>query len=97
MSKQLFLKAALSLSLVTAAFTCPARADETTSDSTKKVSDVTEKEDPYLWLEDVTGEKALNWVKERNAKTQSQFEANFGLFKKLRTKRLQNESRGYFK
>ena len=76
MSKQLFLKAALSLSLVTAAFTCPARADETTSDSTKKVSDVTEKEDPYLWLEDVTGEKALNWVKERNAKTQSQFEAN---------------------
>jgi prolyl oligopeptidase len=76
MSKELFLKAALSLSLVTAAFTCPARADETTSDSTKKVSDVTEKEDPYLWLEDVTGEKALNWVKERNAKTQSQFEAN---------------------
>lgn len=76
MSKQFFLKAALSLSLVTAAFTCPARADETTSDSTKKVSDVTEKEDPYLWLEDVTGEKALNWVKERNAKTQSQFEAN---------------------
>lgn len=24
-------------------------------------------EDPYLWLEDVTGEKALDWVKEQNA------------------------------
>ena len=23
--------------------------------------------DPYLWLEDVTGEKALSWVRERNA------------------------------
>jgi hypothetical protein len=23
--------------------------------------------DPYLWLEDVTGEKALGWVKQRNA------------------------------
>ncbi|HEV8690714.1 MAG TPA: hypothetical protein VGQ91_10490, partial [Ideonella sp.] len=22
--------------------------------------------DPYLWLEDVTGEKALAWVRERN-------------------------------
>jgi prolyl oligopeptidase len=26
-------------------------------------------EDRFLWLEDVTGEKALNWVKERNAVT----------------------------
>src|SRR5262249_39841440 len=26
-----------------------------------------EPEDRYRWLEDVTGEKALNWVKERNA------------------------------
>ena len=25
--------------------------------------------DPYLWLEDVTGEKALAWVKERNAES----------------------------
>jgi prolyl oligopeptidase len=25
--------------------------------------------DPYLWLEDVAGEKALNWVRERNAAT----------------------------
>src|SRR5215210_963110 len=28
-----------------------------------------EAKDPYQWLEDVTGEKALAWVKERNAKS----------------------------
>ena len=26
-------------------------------------------EDPYMWLEDVTGEKALEWVKARNAES----------------------------
>ena len=26
-------------------------------------------DDPYLWLEEVTGETALDWVRERNAKT----------------------------
>ncbi|MFC9294212.1 prolyl oligopeptidase family protein [Streptomyces sp. NPDC057011] len=26
-------------------------------------------EDPYLWLEDITGEAALGWVRERNAET----------------------------
>lgn len=27
--------------------------------------------DPHLWLEDVTGEKAIGWVKERNAESTS--------------------------
>jgi prolyl oligopeptidase len=27
--------------------------------------------DPYLWLEDVTGERAMAWVKERNAQTEA--------------------------
>ncbi len=49
---------------------------------TRKVSDVTETEDPYLWLEDVTGEKALDWVRERNAKTVSHFELD-SQFEKL--------------
>lgn len=31
-----------------------------------------EKTDPYLWLEEVRGEAALTWVKERNAKAQEQ-------------------------
>ena len=39
-------------------------------------------EDPYLWLEDVTGEKAMAWVKEQNAVTQPAIEASPG-FKPL--------------
>ncbi|SES48596.1 prolyl oligopeptidase family serine peptidase [Actinokineospora terrae] len=30
---------------------------------------MTDDADPYLWLEDVTGEKALDWVRDRNAET----------------------------
>lgn len=29
--------------------------------------------DPYLWLEDVTGEEALGWVRARNEPTKAQF------------------------
>ena len=32
-------------------------------------------EDPYLWLEEVDGEKALEWVKERSAKDTAELEA----------------------
>jgi len=32
-------------------------------------------EDPYLWLEDVMGDKAVAWVKEQNARTQPVLEA----------------------
>jgi len=32
--------------------------------------------DPFLWLEDVTGEKAIEWVKARNAKSQAKMEAD---------------------
>ncbi len=49
--------------------------DDTTETALRKVSDVTAEEDPYLWLESVTGEDALAWVRERNAKTQSHFES----------------------
>ncbi len=38
--------------------------------------------DPYLWLEDVTGDKAIAWAKERNAKSQAFLEAREG-FKPL--------------
>ena len=30
--------------------------------------------DPYLWLEDVQGEKALNWVRERNRESRAVLE-----------------------
>ena len=33
-------------------------------------------EDPYLWLEDVEGAKALEWVKVRNAESQKALEAD---------------------
>jgi prolyl oligopeptidase len=43
--------------------------------STRKVSDVTLDEDPYLWLEDVTAERALNWVREKNAQIKETYES----------------------
>lgn len=76
MTKRFFLKSFLFLSMAATTFSVAISGDETSSDSTKKVSDVTDKEDPYLWLEDVTGEKALDWVKQRNATTQAKFESN---------------------
>ncbi len=39
--------------------------------------------DPYVWLEDVTGEKALDWVRKRNLISQTKLEASPG-FEKLR-------------
>jgi prolyl oligopeptidase len=39
--------------------------------------------DPYLWLEDVQGDRALAWVRERNAETEQQLQARPG-FEALR-------------
>ena len=35
-------------------------------------------DDPYEWLEDVSGDKAMAWVKEKNAKSQPELEAKPG-------------------
>ncbi len=43
----------------------------------------TNTDDAYLWLEDVMGEKAIDWVKARNQKTQSKLESDPS-FEKLR-------------
>jgi prolyl oligopeptidase len=40
----------------------------------RKVSDVTAQEDPFLWLEEVMGEQALDWVREKNLATGKRFE-----------------------
>jgi len=40
-------------------------------------------EDPYGWLEDVTGEKALDWVRERNKASQAVLEED-PIFERLR-------------
>lgn len=53
-----------------------AMAQESGQDTTLK------SEDKFQWLEDVSGDEALNWVKERNAKTISTF-AESDDFKKL--------------
>ncbi|GAB2908528.1 prolyl oligopeptidase family serine peptidase [Rhodococcus aerolatus] len=44
--------------------------------------------DPYLWLEDVTGEAALDWVRERNARTEARFTTDDG-FAELRASLLE--------
>ncbi|MFM8570025.1 MAG: prolyl oligopeptidase family serine peptidase [Pirellula sp.] len=41
-------------------------------------------DDPYIWLEDVTGEKALEWVKARNAVSVKRMESEES-FEKLRS------------
>lgn len=41
-------------------------------------------EDPYLWLEDVTGERALDWVRARNAETVEELTGG-ERFERLRT------------
>lgn len=42
-------------------------------------------DDPYLWLEDIGGEKPLAWARERNAVTQKELEAAPG-FSELRSR-----------
>ncbi|WP_096376646.1 prolyl oligopeptidase family serine peptidase [Lysobacter enzymogenes] len=41
-------------------------------------------DDPYAWLEDVDGKRALDWVKQRNAKTEAELAAT-PQFKQLET------------
>src|SRR5262245_775072 len=33
-------------------------------------------DDPYLWLEDVTGEKALDWVRSQNTQSKKELESS---------------------
>src|SRR5687767_15924644 len=37
-------------------------------------SAATPDEDPHLWLEEIEGERALQWVRERNARSQGRLE-----------------------
>lgn len=47
----------------------------------------TQPDDPYLWLEDVTGDKALSWVKKQNALSTRELEASPD-FEKIRQRLL---------
>jgi prolyl oligopeptidase len=66
--------------------TTPATDDPTTTSTTRPMTD-TPPEDPYLWLEDVTGDKALDWVRAQNAVSQAELEAVPG-FEALRDRLL---------
>ena len=58
--KKLHILSLLSLSLVAPIMVTPVSLAQDPVDT-----------DPYQWLEDVTGDKAIEWVKERNAKAES--------------------------
>ncbi len=57
---------------VMAAFTLNACSTTATTNAT----DAQAMTDPYLWLEDVEGETALNWVREQNARSLAQLESD---------------------
>ena len=44
-------------------------------------------DDPYLWLEDILGEEALDWVRARNAPTEAEFSGED--FERMRTQALE--------
>src|SRR5690606_509000 len=59
----------------TAAFAVPvhAAAQAATGQETPTVADNAPADtDPYLWLEDVTGDKALDWARQQNARTDAE-------------------------
>jgi prolyl oligopeptidase len=58
--------------LLAAAFALACASTTTMAASTTTPNDDT---DPYRWLEDVHGERALNWVRERNAVTLKELQA----------------------
>src|SRR5882672_9550262 len=62
-----------------------ARGEETVKASAIPEAQI--QSDPYLWLEDVTGEKALTWVRQQNAVSTNELESMPG-FEPLRKRLL---------
>jgi prolyl oligopeptidase len=62
-------------------------ANSSVSMSQAQVPPVVTDEDPYLWLEDVDGDRALTWVREQNRTSVSEIESSAG-FDKLRQRLL---------
>ena len=67
---RLAILAATALALALAA--CASASSTTTA--TTETTPAMNAEDPYLWLEDVEGERALTWVREQNARSLPQLE-----------------------
>ena len=49
---------------------------EPASEAEAATEDTMNQADPYLWLEEVEGEKALNWVQNQNKSSLAHFEAD---------------------
>ena len=69
-----WLAAALVISLLGATLGTAAQAVPRSPGSPREVSSPAD--DPYLWLEDVTGERALTWVRAQNAISTQELEAS---------------------
>src|SRR5262245_36700498 len=67
--------AALAATVFALALTACASTSTTTASNTETTPAMTG-EDPYLWLEDVEGERALTWVREQNARSLPQLESD---------------------
>jgi len=81
MTKHLHLNAVLSLTglatLLLVACPAVAKGGAATKPSQQDSSGApSTPEDPYLWLEDVTGERALGWVREQNAVSTRELESS---------------------
>jgi prolyl oligopeptidase len=55
---------------LTATLACHAAMSQPAPSASAPIQD-----DPYLWLEDVQGKQALDWVRERNAASQNELTA----------------------
>jgi prolyl oligopeptidase len=66
---------------------CGVRGDEPVKAAAESTAKVETADDPYLWLENVTGEKALTWVRQQNAISTNELESMPG-FEPLRKRLL---------
>lgn len=64
-----------------------ASMDSSASTTPPARTDPQDSEDPYLWLEDVTGDEALDWVRARNEPTLARFRDPD--FERMRTEALE--------
>src|SRR5690349_2754726 len=63
------------------------RAAEAPSNSLTSNPGNSASDDPYLWLEDVTGERSLSWVREQNALSKQDLETS-PVFEQIRKRLL---------
>ena len=70
-----FSSAGLALCLVALVLSSSAMSQTPPPAATPVTVDLTAAADPYLWLEDVLGERALAWVRQRNAESEKVLQA----------------------